>query len=87
MADDQLNNNTADKVFTIREVANLLNVHPNTIRRWAKKGIIKCSRITPRGDRRFASQDIRQFLSAMKGQVSDHTSECSESFSNQSGNR
>jgi DNA-binding transcriptional MerR regulator len=49
----------------MREVSALLHVHPNTLRRWAGKGIIKSVRIKPRGDRRFLSRDIDRFLTGM----------------------
>jgi excisionase family DNA binding protein len=54
-----------DNMLTIREVSGLLHVHPNTLRRWADKGIIRSFCITPRGDRRFISRDIDQFLEGM----------------------
>ena len=54
-----------DKMLTVREVSMLLHVHPNTLRRWAGKGVIKSICITPRGDRRFMSRDIDQFLTEM----------------------
>ena len=64
MAIDGLN----DKMMTVTEVSALLHIHPNTLRRWADKGIIKSFCITPRGDRRFRSRDIDKFLSAMNAQ-------------------
>ena len=54
-----------DRMLTVREVSMLLHVHPNTLRRWAGKGLIKSVCITPRGDRRFISRDIDQFLTQM----------------------
>ena len=56
---------TDDRMLTAREVSMLLHVHPNTLRRWAGKGLIKSVCITPRGDRRFISRDIDQFLTRM----------------------
>jgi excisionase family DNA binding protein len=58
-------NDHMDNMMTVREVAQLLHVHPNTLRRWADKGIIGAYRITSRGDRRFSSQDIVRFISGM----------------------
>jgi excisionase family DNA binding protein len=50
-------------MLTITEVSRLLNVHPNTLRRWSNKGIIKTYRIGSRADRRFWKDDIDRFLS------------------------
>jgi excisionase family DNA binding protein len=57
--------NITDNMLTVSEVARLLHIHPNTLRRWADKGIIKSFCITPRGDRRFMPYDIDQFLAEM----------------------
>ncbi len=51
-----------DTMLTPREVARLLNVHINTIRRWSNQGIIRAYRVGSRGDRRFKRQDIDDFL-------------------------
>jgi len=52
-----------DTMLTAGDVAHLLNVHINTLRRWSNKGIIRMYRIGPRGDRRFRREDIASFLS------------------------
>jgi excisionase family DNA binding protein len=49
-------------MLTTSDVAQLLGLHPNTVRRWNKKGILKSYRITPRGDRRFRREDVDGFL-------------------------
>ncbi len=51
-----------DTMLTTREVAQLLNVHINTVRRWSNQGILTAYRVGPRGDRRFNRQDIDGFL-------------------------
>ena len=51
-----------ENMLTIGEVAALLHVHINTVRRWNNQGIIKAYRIGPRGVRRFRQQDISSFL-------------------------
>jgi len=75
------NDNLKDHMLTVREVSLLLHVHPNTLRRWADKGIIKSFCITPRGDRRFMSRDINQFLAQMKTQNHPSTTQTSISSS------
>jgi excisionase family DNA binding protein len=49
-------------MLTASELAHLLNVHINTVRRWSNRGILKVYRIGPRGDRRFSKEDIDSFL-------------------------
>ena len=55
-------------MLTVREVAKLLHVHSNTLRRWADQGLIKAYRITSRGDRRFRRDDIARFLAELNVQ-------------------
>ncbi|HEY93180.1 MAG TPA: helix-turn-helix domain-containing protein [Dehalococcoidia bacterium] len=49
-------------MLTISDVARLLNVHINTVRRWSNQGVLKAYRIGSRGDRRFQQADIAIFL-------------------------
>ena len=49
-------------MLTISEVAQLLNVHVNTVRRWSNQGVLKSYRIGTRGDRRFRKEDVASFL-------------------------
>jgi len=49
-------------MLTTRDVAQLLGVHNNTVRRWSNKGILKSYRISLRGDRRFRREDLDSFL-------------------------
>jgi len=49
---------TSDPPLRTGDVARLLNIHLNTVRRWSKKGILNAYRIGPRGDRRFRREDI-----------------------------
>lgn len=51
-----------DGMLTTSEVAHLLNVHINTVRRWSNQGTLKAYRIGSRGDRRFRQEDIDSFL-------------------------
>ena len=54
-----------DDMLTVREVARLLRVHPNTLRRWSNEGRIRAYRISPRGDRRFKREEIARFLAEL----------------------
>jgi len=47
--------------LTIREAADLLNVHPETLRRWDRGGRLKPSR-TPTGHRRYRRADLEALL-------------------------
>ena len=58
--------NRISPMLTIRQVAKLLNVHPNTLRRWSDQGILKSYRLIPRGDRRFRLEDIEGLLFELK---------------------
>ena len=53
---------TTKAMLTIREASRHLNVHSNTLRRWAEQGLVKAYRIGPRGDRRFRREDIAALL-------------------------
>ena len=58
-------------MLTIREVARLLHVHPNTLRRWSNAGRIKAYHINQRGDRRFKREEIARFLAELNSQADD----------------
>jgi len=49
-------------MLTTGEVASILNVHINTVRRWSNQGLLKTYRIGSRGDRRFMKEDVVNFL-------------------------
>jgi excisionase family DNA binding protein len=49
-------------MLTVGDVARILNVHINTVRRWSNLGVLKVFRIGPRGDRRFLKEHIDKFL-------------------------
>ena len=62
---DMVNDEHMDDMLTVSEVARLLHVHPNTLRRWSNNGRIRTYRITPRGDRRYRLRDIEGFLAQL----------------------
>jgi excisionase family DNA binding protein len=49
-------------MLTTSEVARLINVHMNTVRRWSNQGVLRTYRIGSRGDRRFQEEDINDFI-------------------------
>ena len=65
------NGDGMSNMLTVREVARLFHVHPNTLRRWSNKGMIRAYRINQRGDRRFKREEIVRFLAELNGQTND----------------
>ena len=53
-------------LLTAGEVARLLNLHINTVRRWSDNGIIRSHRVGPRSDRIFSREDITSLLTESK---------------------
>lgn len=64
-----VHNNELSEMLTVSEVARLIHVHPNTLRRWSDTGIIRALRITRRGDRRFRLVDVNRFLDDLNTHV------------------
>jgi excisionase family DNA binding protein len=56
-------NNQLEPMLTTSEVARILNVHINTVRRWSNQGALKSYRIGSRGDRRFRKGDVDALFS------------------------
>jgi excisionase family DNA binding protein len=67
----RLRNEILPSMLTVREVARLLNIHTNTVRRWGDRGILQAYKITNRGDRRFKSEDIEHFLNSLNNNGGD----------------
>lgn len=66
-------NSHISPMLTVREVATLLHVHSNTVRRWSDRGLIRAQRITRRGDRRFNREEINRFLAELNINKGDTT--------------
>ena len=49
-------------MLTASEVANLLHLHVNTVKRLGDRGELPFYRVCKRGDRRFRLEDVMQFL-------------------------
>lgn len=54
------------KLLTIRQAAEILNVHIETLRRWDKSGKLKAIIVNERGDRRYDPRGIERFISVKK---------------------
>jgi len=46
------------ELITLGEAAEILKVHPNTLRAWDKKGILVAVRIGEKGIRKYKKEDI-----------------------------
>lgn len=51
------------ELLTLKEASKVLKVHPNTLRQWDGKGILKAVRFGTRRDRRYRKEDIMKLLS------------------------
>ena len=49
-------------LLSTAQAAQLLGVHPNTIRNWEDQNLLQAFRIGPRRDRRFRREDLERFL-------------------------
>ena len=50
------------EMLTVTEVAKVLHVHRNSVRRWADMGLLRAYRFGVRGDRRFKANEVDEFL-------------------------
>ncbi len=50
------------ELLTLKETCELLKVHPNTLRLWDKKGILKAVRFGARKDRKYKKEDVLVLL-------------------------
>jgi excisionase family DNA binding protein len=53
------------KLVGIAKAAELLGVHPNTLRKWADEGLVQHIRL-PSGYRRFDIQDLEEFKESLQ---------------------
>ena len=51
-----------DGLIKLSEACKILNVHPQTLRAWDKKGILVAIRFGQRGDRRYKKEDIEKLM-------------------------
>lgn len=53
------------ELLTLEEAGKILKVHPGTLRRWDKEGLLKAVRIGSRrgiGDRRYRKEDVENYI-------------------------
>ncbi len=51
-------NNKLPELLSLRETCEMLKVHPNTLRQWDKKGLLKAVRFGTRGDRKYKKDEV-----------------------------
>lgn len=61
-----MNGELKGKMLTIREVARMLRVHPNTLRRRIADGSLTAYRVSARGDIRLKDEDVWEYLERMR---------------------
>ena len=52
----------SEAMLTARQVADFLQVHISTVRRWSDQGILRSYRVGLRRDRRYRQEDVLDFL-------------------------
>lgn len=57
---------TMPELLSLKETAEILKCHPNTLRQWDKKGILKAVRFGQRRDRRYKKEDILNIVNNKK---------------------
>ena len=71
----------SEVMLTARQVADFLQVHISTVRRWSDHGILRTYRVGLRRDRRYKQEDVLDFLHE------DHVAEDRERILGQDGHR
>jgi excisionase family DNA binding protein len=62
--------NEVGKLLTASEVAEMLHLHVNTVKRLGDRGELPFFRVCSRGDRRFRLEDVMAFLARNARQAS-----------------
>jgi transcriptional repressor of dcmA and dcmR len=62
MVVESVSRNGTPQIVPVGQASRILNVHPNTLRKWSDQGMIPCYRIGHRRDRRFALDELADFL-------------------------
>ena len=67
--------NSPRGMITVSQVAQILGVHPNTVRNWSDSGMLKTYRLGYRRDRRFRMEDVLKLLEIEQEQIKDQVIE------------
>lgn len=62
MKKQQRNTTEMPDILTLAQACEILHCHPNTLRNWDNKGILKAIRFGTRKDRRYRKTDILELL-------------------------
>ncbi len=54
------------EILTLAQACEILNCHPNTLRNWDRRGVLKALRFGARKDRRYKKSDILRFIQKAK---------------------
>lgn len=57
------NNEKKIKFLSVKEFADAIGVHPQTVRMWDKDGTLKAHHRTPGGQRMYSDEQVRIYLS------------------------
>jgi excisionase family DNA binding protein len=61
-ADDERIRMADERLLTVDEVAERLRVHPESVRRWFRQGVLRGSKFGRRGGYRVSETELRRFI-------------------------
>lgn len=76
-----MQNAEIDELLTINEACNILRVHSNTLRNWDNQGILKAKKIGTKGVRRYAKNDLINFMNKSENHTSSSPKRVLDLFS------
>lgn len=63
------NSELPERMLSVKQVSFILSVHPSTVRRWERGGLLEAYRVGPRQSVRFAEDDILDFVCKPRKEV------------------
>jgi excisionase family DNA binding protein len=63
----------ASELLNVRQTAQALGVHENTVRNWEARGLLRAVRLPGSGFRRFSSEDVERLRREMFEQLAPAT--------------